>query len=163
MSFAFKEWAPVVQALRDGRQKLILRKGGIAEDRGKFDVVSTRFWLLPTYFHTQVEKIKPAYHNLINPPPETLQVPAYAEVASHSFVEDWQTVASFADQHILTASTIRDRFEWGQTPGIHLIWVRVFQLTQPLPIELTPAQSGCKSWIELPLEIDDYPATPVAP
>ena len=35
---AFKEWAVICRALAEGRQALILRKGGIAEAGGDFRV-----------------------------------------------------------------------------------------------------------------------------
>src|SRR2546422_3996735 len=39
---AFKEWAVVVDALGRGEQVIILRKGGIAEDRGEFELEQDR-------------------------------------------------------------------------------------------------------------------------
>ena len=59
MPIAFKEWAVICQALGEGRQALILRKGGIAEEGGAFRVEHTRFWLFPTYVHQQSTGIKP--------------------------------------------------------------------------------------------------------
>ena len=50
---AFKEWAVICRALAEGRQSLILRKGGIAEEGGRFRVEHTGFWLYPTYAHQQ--------------------------------------------------------------------------------------------------------------
>ncbi len=45
---AFKEWADVCAALLDGRQSLILRKGGIEEGPGGFRPEHAAFWLYPT-------------------------------------------------------------------------------------------------------------------
>ena len=50
---AFKEWAVICQALAEGRQSVVLRKGGIAEKTDEFQVEHTRFWLYPTYVHQQ--------------------------------------------------------------------------------------------------------------
>ena len=50
---AFKEWAVICQALAEGRQAVVLRKGGIAEKTDEFQVEHTRFWLYPTYLHQQ--------------------------------------------------------------------------------------------------------------
>ena len=56
---AFKEWQVIVAALAAGEQSLLLRKGGIAESRGKFNPErAERFWLFPTQFHAQREKTK---------------------------------------------------------------------------------------------------------
>src|SRR4051794_5706629 len=48
---AFKEWSGVCQALGDGRQSLILRKGGIAEGPAGFVPEHEVFWLYPTRVH----------------------------------------------------------------------------------------------------------------
>ena len=42
-----REWAVIVEALGQGEQILILRKGGIAEGRGGFQAEHERF----SYFH----------------------------------------------------------------------------------------------------------------
>ena len=59
LNHAFKEWAIICQALAEGRQALILRKGGIAESTGEFQLEQMRFWLFPTYVHQQRSGIKP--------------------------------------------------------------------------------------------------------
>ena len=43
---ALKEWAAVVHALLDGRQTVLLRKGGIHEKR--FALLGSRFVVFPT-------------------------------------------------------------------------------------------------------------------
>ena len=63
---AFKEWAVICEALGEGRQVLILRKGGIAEARGEFTIEHRRFWLFPTYVHQQSSGIKPEAVPLLN-------------------------------------------------------------------------------------------------
>jgi hypothetical protein len=50
-NIAFKEWAVVVDALGRGEQVLILRKGGIREQRGEFQADHHEFWLFPTRYH----------------------------------------------------------------------------------------------------------------
>ena len=59
LNIAFKEWAVVCRALAEGRQALILRKGGIAETGGQFSPEHSRFWLYPTFAHEKPEGIKP--------------------------------------------------------------------------------------------------------
>ena len=56
---AFKEWAAICAALGDGRQSLIVRKGGIHEGREGFRVAHDEFWLFPTGFHQQRDEIIP--------------------------------------------------------------------------------------------------------
>src|SRR5262245_15207714 len=52
-SIAFKEWAAVCEALAEGRQIVIARKGGIHEGRAGFRIEHREFWLFPTYVHQQ--------------------------------------------------------------------------------------------------------------
>src|SRR5215831_9477184 len=59
LKHAFKEWAVICEALALGRQALILRKGGIAENSGSFRLEHTQFWLFPTYIHQQAAGIVP--------------------------------------------------------------------------------------------------------
>src|SRR6516164_5695765 len=58
LQIAFKEWAVICKALAEGKQAIILRKGGIAEVGGQFKPEHSRFWLYPTYLHEHREGIK---------------------------------------------------------------------------------------------------------
>ena len=51
---AFKEWAVAVDALTNGNQIMLVRKGGISEDSKHFTVIHDKFLLYPTYdtFHS---------------------------------------------------------------------------------------------------------------
>ena len=48
---AFKEWAVSCQTMAEGRQILLIRKGGIREESGVFRIHDPEFWLMPTYEH----------------------------------------------------------------------------------------------------------------
>ena len=163
MSQAFKEWAPVIRALSAGEQSLIIRKGGIAEDLGRFDKIASRFWLIPTFFHAQRDKIKPTARAYLTPAPAVPIVSTYAELVSHEFVNNWSAVCALDALHILTATTVKERFDWGDSLGVHVLRIRVFRLRNPSPIELTAEQSGCKSWIDIDPNIENFAASPVNP
>lgn len=163
MSFpAFKEWRVIVEALGAGEQTIILRKGGIAENRGEFEVSAGRFWLFPTDFHAQREKTKPAAAKWFSNEPTTrptVTLRFFADLILSRFVQDWTQVARLDPFHFWTQETVRERFEWGNQVGIHVLLARVHRLESPCEIPLGPAMGGCKSWIEL-----DHPfgsATPV--
>ena len=54
----------MVHALLDGRQRVLLRKGGIGEKR--FDVsVAREFLLFPTVAHSHVERVRPEFRELL--------------------------------------------------------------------------------------------------
>ena len=58
LKIALKEWASVCAALGDGRQIILLRKGGIYESAGEFEIEHRQFVLFPTYLHQKAEMLK---------------------------------------------------------------------------------------------------------
>ena len=63
---ALKEWAIICKALEDGRQTLLLRKGGILEYRKGFEVKHSEFLLYPTFEHQSMNSIKTEYKEKLN-------------------------------------------------------------------------------------------------
>src|SRR5687768_17442292 len=59
LQIALKEWATVCHALETGRQMLLLRKGGIYEAAGEFELENPQFLLFPTYLHQNLNMLKP--------------------------------------------------------------------------------------------------------
>jgi hypothetical protein len=177
MSPAFKEWHVIVEALGAGEQILILRKGGIAEDGGGFEVKAGKFWLFPTHFHEQLAKTKPAAQKFFDrvggdqcvslggmPSPRidsSIPLHYLAEVVQQAFLPDWTTVARLDAFHLWSEETIRERFNWAQPPGLHAFAVRVHRLVQPARLEVTPEMSGCKSWVDVPVDFAAHPSEPV--
>jgi len=174
LSPAFKEWAAIVEALGAGEQILLLRKGGIAEGRGGFQVKNARFWLYPTFFHAQLEESKPgaarffALADRLDAPaggsrdattPVTLRY--FAEVVETVFVDDWSRIHALDAQHLWKENLVRERFDWSKPPGLHLIVVRVYATAQPHVVTPTPAMLGCKSWIEVPFDFEADASTAV--
>ena len=64
---ALKEWSASVHALLEGRQTVLLRKGGIHEKR--FAVTASRFLLFPTVAHSHAERVRPNIATCSRPPP----------------------------------------------------------------------------------------------
>ena len=152
---AFKEWHAIVEALHNGEQTLILRKGGIAEGRGGFQLKAERFWLLPTSFHLERSKLKPSAEkwlatNSLPDSPSTFAITTFAEVVSSKFLADWDVVEKLDRFHFWSETTVRERFDWSKPPGLHAFIVRAYQLHQPFSVDNSPALAGCKSWVELP-------------
>jgi hypothetical protein len=164
MSPAFKEWPVIVEALGAGEQILILRKGGIAEDGGGFAVKAGKFWLFPTHFHEQLAKTKPAAQKFFShaqPKNGPIRLRDFAEVVRQAFLSDWAAVARLDPFHLWSEATICERFNWAQPPGLHAFAVRVHRLVQPLPLEVTPEMSGCKSWVDVPFDFTAHASEPV--
>src|SRR2546425_312716 len=58
LQVGLKEWAVVCRALETGRQIILLRKGGIYESGGEFELENQEFFLFPTYLHQKAEMLK---------------------------------------------------------------------------------------------------------
>jgi hypothetical protein len=167
MRTAFKEWAVVVDALGRGDQILVLRKGGIAETAGEFQVDASRFWLFPTYFHQQREKvIRPAqerYDALVPqfPPPNHVRVDSYAEVVGWERIASPSVLPRLQGQHIWREEILASRFDWGSEQGIFALAIRVWRIPSPVVLPLLPEYAGCKSWVDFSVEISEAGAVPV--
>src|SRR3954452_25150458 len=91
LKHAFKEWAVICRALAEGRQALILRKGGTDD---QFMLEQTRFWLYPTYTHQQQDGVRAEARPLLadaeaeRPPAGTVRLSHWAEVTGVSRVGD---------------------------------------------------------------------------
>jgi hypothetical protein len=163
---ALKEWALICRALAEGRQTVLLRKGGIAEDRGEFQVEHRRFWLFPTYVHQQKDGIVPEAVPLLEqaeaqrPPQGIVWLSHFAEVAESYLVPDLARVEKLAALHIWSPQTVRARFEY-RRPGLHVLLVRVYQSPQTFALRDTAEYAGCRSWVELERSLPLQGATPV--
>jgi len=152
---AFKEWVVITDLLGCGEQILILRKGGIHEKGGGFQVEHRGFFLYPTLFHQQRESVIPKaqarYDEILPRFSDTGSVPIqyWIEVADTCWVMDWSKIEKLAPYHAWTQEVIRARFGWGKDEGLFVIVARVYRLSAPKAIPVLKEYAGCKSWIEL--------------
>jgi hypothetical protein len=167
MRMAFKEWAIVVDALGQGKQIIILRKGGIAEGRGGFKMEHGEFLLFPSLFHQQRDSVIPdaqkRYDSIAPelPSPEEVRIDFFCKVVEWQKLESLSGAKAMRGHHIWTDRTIEERFEWGRELAIFAIAVRVFRLAKPFVGPMRSQYGGCKSWIDLETEIDPHGAAPV--
>ena len=163
---ALKEWAVICRALAEGRQAIILRKGGIAESGGEFQVEHNRFWLYPTYVHQQKDGITPEAVPLleqaeaVRPPSGVVRLSHFAEVAGIYHVHDIVGAWRLEGLHGWSQETVRARFDY-RRPGLHVLPVRVYRVPSVFELPETPAYAGCRSWVELERELPTEGATPV--
>lgn len=159
MAVAFKEWALVCEALGSGQQSVILRKGGIAEGANGFGFQHLEFYLFPTWFHGQVEKIRLTDVTLPEKPPEEITLTYVASIEWSGRIADKEAVHRLSDLHVLDPSVIEERFEYDTGKGslggigINVAFVRVYRLEPPSTLPMEPRFGGCRSWVDLP-EID---------
>ena len=154
MMDALKEWATVVKALEQGKQTVILRKGGILETASGFNVESKKFFLFPTWEHQETKHVKPEFHDFLNevldkkPKAGFNKISSYAEVLFEKDIESSEIINQLSSFHIWSDSYIQERRKWMPEKPMKAIFLRVVRIpefTLPLKSEF----SGCKSWIEL--------------
>ncbi len=166
LNIAFKEWAVICQALAEGQQALILRKGGIAEAGTTFRPEHNRFWLYPTYVHQQEHGIKPEHAALLQaaekdrPPKGTVRFSHFVEVPCVYHVADLHPLLMLESLHLWTEATVRQRFEY-RHPGLYVLPARVYRCPRSFDLIETPAYAGCKSWVELEQSLSTEGAVPV--
>lgn len=151
---ALKEWAAAVKALSEGKQIMVLRKGGIAEETRDFQLVSPRFYLLPAYEHQRAELLKEPYRDSVEETiaqwkerPDTVRISAFAEVAEDIEIRDQETLDKIREFHIWTDVFAEERLKWKRTKPLHLLLLRVYLLEEPADIPMREAYGGCKSWV----------------
>lgn len=158
MRYGFKEWAVVCRALAMGRQALILRKGGIAEESGVFRPDHARFWLLPTYLHQNADGLKPEAATSLpaverdRPPTEIIRLTHYVEVPGVFRAERLDPLLELDRLHVWSAATVRQRFAY-RAPGLFVLPARVFALTEPIDVANRPEYDGCKTWVDFGSEL----------
>lgn len=158
MTLIFKEWSYIVDALGKGLQSLILRKGGISEEEGRFTLKGNKFLLLPTLFHQAEQMVKPEWLPKLDGSrfytnANEVTIEYYAEVAMQKVISDWETVQKLDPQHAWKEEVIAERFHRGEQ-NVSLIIVQVYKLKTPLILPLLPEYGGCKSWIEIAEDVD---------
>ena len=166
LKHAFKEWAVICRALAEGRQALILRKGGIAESGGVFTPEHLRFWLYPTFAHQQRGGVKPEALPLLEaaeadrPPEGELKFTHFAEVAGVYHVRHLAQVMLLDDLHLWSEQAVAAKFNYRE-PGVYVLPVRVYRAAAPLTLPHRPEYDGCRTWVELERGLPTEGAVPV--
>jgi hypothetical protein len=152
---ALKEWSAVVHALLDGRQRVLLRKGGIGEKR--FDVAAQEFLLFPTVAHSHAQRVRPEHRDLIavaagDSNNEHVLVRAAAKVVAAVSVNRSDNLDEIEDLHIWTADSVRqDRLDFRPKHKLAVLVVQAIPLVEPVELPRTPDYAGCISWVQLPV------------
>jgi hypothetical protein len=152
LSMALKEWAVVCDALLSGRQTILLRKGGIYEAAGEFELEHRRFLLFPTYLHQNFDSLKPPYRSLIQPrttEPDAVQIAGWADAEWITRVPDRSKFDQLDDLHLWDKPLIDMRFNYRPDYPLYLILLRAYRLAQPVRIVVDADYAGCRSWVPL--------------
>ncbi|HYX17055.1 MAG TPA: DUF1802 family protein [Nostoc sp.] len=162
---AFKEWAVAINALESGETIMLLRKGGIHERNGHFQVAHKQILLYPTYEHQQAFMLKAEYADRVYPVtsgwhPETVPIGSWAEITDILPVSDESIVNTLLPFHIWNEHFISDRLKWKPRQPLYVLLLRTYKLPQQ-EIPYQPKYGGCKSWIDLDQPINLQGAKPV--
>jgi hypothetical protein len=164
LSTGLKEWAAVCQALSTGRQIVLLRKGGIHEAAGEFELDHRQFLLFPTYLHQSKAQLKPEAHPGFEPhsaEPSRITLALAGQVTDILQLASRQQMDEIDDQHVWTDALLDMRFNYRPENPLYLLLVRPYRLATPVTIENTPAYAGCKSWVPLERAVSTAGAAPV--
>ena len=154
LAVAFKEWAVICAALASGRQSLILRKGGIAEEGGVFRPEHGEFLLYPTYFHEHRSGIKTEFLPLLEaaddakPPAGVVRFAHFVRVENVTHVTNLEDALALDSRHAWTPDVVKQRFHY-RSPGLFVLDVKVFALPHPVEVVERLEYAGCKTWVTL--------------
>jgi hypothetical protein len=139
----------------DGRQTVLLRKGGIGEKR--FDLEASEFLFFPTVAHEHSDRVRPEHRDLLpgaatDSTEDIVVIRAGAKVVAVIEVNDPSGLDAIAAHHIWTASSVRsDRLDFRPKHRLTVLVVSARPLIDPVRLPRTPAYVGCTSWVSLPM------------
>jgi hypothetical protein len=152
---ALKEWSAVVHALLDGRQRVLLRKGGIHEKR--FELAAQEFVLFPTVAHSHRERVRREHRALLDAAAADsadghIVVRAAAKVVAAISVQRPDNLPAIEDLHIWTADSVRTgRHDFRPRHRLTVLVVQAVPLVEPLRVARIPEFAGCANWVRLAL------------
>jgi hypothetical protein len=154
-AIGFKEWSYVCDSLVQGMQTLVLRKGGIHEGRGGFEWKHRSFFLFPTWFHTQGEKLTwiPTNAEQAFPPEEErtrVDIHGFASLEQVWKVTHWSSMEELAPLHLWKEEVVRERFAYDEESCLHVALVRAWRLPEVWSFPYSKSYGGCRSWVNLP-------------
>ena len=152
---ALKEWAVTVHSLAQGKQILLLRKGGIHEEGKDFRVIHPEFLLYPTYEHQREDLLKPEHQSTLSqllsesPRSETITFTHWAKAEEVLEISDQEKVDDLEPHYIWTAAYAQSRLHWKPMLPLSVLLLRVYKLEQPVTVPYLPDYGGCTSWVEV--------------
>lgn len=156
---ALKEWAVVKRSLLEGHQIMLIRKGGLIEETGDFDLKAQTFAIMPTYIH-ETERggdLQPCFLDWlrdeegrrIRAPQNQVVIDAICEATDIVRVDDRERLIRLMPQHIWSRAFIDNRFDWDPYKPVFAVLVRAWALPAPVILPWTDDYGGCRSWATL--------------
>ncbi|MBI2855519.1 MAG: DUF1802 family protein [Chloroflexi bacterium] len=167
LNLALKEWAVTIKALDEGKQILLLRKGGIREQGKDFRVIYPQFLLYPTYEHQKDYLLKEPYQTDLarvltqNPGEGVFTVSHWAQVEAAFEVMEQDRVDALSPHFIWTTDYAQKRLYWKPRKPLSIMLLRVYRLEESRTLPVLDEYVGCKSWVNLAEDVPLGHYTPV--
>jgi hypothetical protein len=155
LQIALKEWDVVCRLLLQGRQVVLVRKGGIHEPRRGFAIEHERFFLYPNVEHQNPQQLQPAYHPVLAdapPPPDergTVVLPGFCRVVDVLPAAGAPRLHALQQHSCWTADFFDARLRYKPERPLFLVTVRCYRLPRPLELPYHKLYAGCRSWVPL--------------
>jgi hypothetical protein len=163
--YALKEWSVTIDSLLAGRQILLLRKGGIHEQRDGFKVEHRDFFLFPSHLHQHRLALHASFQFDLGEPNDsktpTIVLNTFAGVQELIPISNFESLRGLDGLHTLSWATVLERFSYRNRPGLSLLLLRVYRLPAPHEIQNLERYDGCVSWVELEQSLSVIGAEPV--
>jgi hypothetical protein len=167
-NIALKEWALVCDELIAGNQVVLLRKGGILEQRGKgFQIEHERFFLYPNTEHQSREQLKPQYHARLDsygPPAResgVVRIPGYCQVVDIVKTSEPAKLRALEPVTCWTQALFDMRINYKPEKPNFVVTVRAYKLPQPIEVPYHAEYAGCHSWVPMKQELSPAGGIPV--
>jgi len=157
---ALKEWSIVCRALEEGKQSVLLRKGGILEYKDGFEISQKIFVVYPTLEHQSKEYLQQDYlreFELLlekNDPTfedKTNTITILAQIEGMQEFNDESKLAKLEKYHIWNEKYVNMRMSYNPKKPMNALLLRIYKLPEPISIKVNPEWAGCKSWINIEL------------
>jgi hypothetical protein len=157
---ALKEWAVAVKALREGRQVLLVRKGGIREETRHFRINAERFLLFPSYEHQRADLLQPEFQDDLTAvlagarDPSRVRFDTWGEMTDLFEITEPAQVEALAPFYCFSTQYAEERLRWKPRHPLLVMAVRAYRLRTPIEVANGPELGGCKSWLTLDQDVN---------
>jgi hypothetical protein len=151
---ALKEWAIVCKGFEEGKQVILLRKGGIMERRHGFELKHNDFYMFPTYEHQSRDLLQHDYADKFEsvlqskPTDDQNTIHLYAKVIYITETFNREMLYDLRGFHIWNEKYVNQRMDYNPEKPLSIVLLRVYRLNKSLNVTLSPQQAGCRSWID---------------
>ena len=164
LAVGLKESDCVGQALMQGRQIVMLRKGGVYESGGELEIEFRRFFIFPTFVRQDQAMLKLEAQDLFvyaASEPRMIPISAYADVTDVLRLETSEQVAAIEPFHVWAQGYVENRLDSRTDYPLYLLVVRVYRLTQPVLIPNHDSYAAGNGWVGMRQTINVAGATAV--